>query len=114
MHEVYDLAEVVQARDLNGVVKQRGDGEPVMLFRVMYDSAKSFEQYAKEFQLMSDIRVRYFSFLFFFFFFSLNACPQEGVPRSAYKGVVEFKRKGHRVFLAPPRDWEGYRSLVTR
>ena len=69
MHEVYDLAEVVQARDLNGVGKQRGDGEPVMLFRVMYDSAKSFEQYAKEFQLMSDIRVRYFSFLFFFFFF---------------------------------------------
>lgn len=56
--------------------------------RLTYDNKNTFKTTAKSFGLMDDYRA--------------------GVPRTAYKGVVEFVNKGTRVFLAPPKDWTGY------
>lgn len=33
---------------------------------------------------------------------------KEGVPRTAYKGVVTAFKNNIRVYVSPPKDWKGY------
>ncbi|XP_066916420.1 alpha-1,3-mannosyl-glycoprotein 2-beta-N-acetylglucosaminyltransferase-like [Clytia hemisphaerica] len=58
--------------------------------RITYNNHYEFENFARRFGLMSDFKA--------------------GVPRTAYHGVVTFFRGGHRIYIAPPKNWKGYKE----
>jgi alpha-1,3-mannosyl-glycoprotein beta-1,2-N-acetylglucosaminyltransferase len=82
---VVAAASVVSAQDLKTrVVESR-------VVRVLYSTNKNFELVAKSLGIMSDFK--------------------DGVPRTAYRGVVTFMYSGVRVYLSPAtQPWTGYRS----
>lgn len=61
---------------------------PAPSVRVQYESEETFRSLANQLGIMNDIKA--------------------GVPRMAYLGVVSFMYKNLRVYLAPPRNWNGY------
>ena len=61
---------------------------PAPSVRVQYESEETFRSLANQLGIMNDIKA--------------------GVPRMAYRGVVSFMYKNLRVYLAPPRNWNGY------
>ncbi|XP_054162625.1 alpha-1,3-mannosyl-glycoprotein 2-beta-N-acetylglucosaminyltransferase-like [Oppia nitens] len=56
--------------------------------RITYGSKDGYKKAAKALGLMDDFK--------------------SGVPRTGYRGVVTFMRKGRRVYLAPPPTWKQY------
>jgi len=58
--------------------------------RVTYRNKYEFEDIARRYGIMKDLKA--------------------GVPRTAYKGVVTIYRNNHRIFIAPPKDWQGYQE----
>ena len=61
---------------------------PARAMRLQYENEQTFVALAHHFGIMSDLK--------------------SGVPRMAYKGVVSFVFKTFRIYLAPPRNWNGY------
>lgn len=62
---------------------------PAPAVRVQYETEETFVSLAKQLGIMDDWKA--------------------GVPRMAYRGVVSFMFKNTRVYLAPPRNWKGYK-----
>ncbi|EDQ86324.1 uncharacterized protein MONBRDRAFT_28515 [Monosiga brevicollis MX1] len=84
---VYETAELLSA---SAARERRGD--TLQEYRIEYDyaSPKSFETLARTLGIMSDWK--------------------DGVPRTAYMGVVTFVYHGARYHLAPHRPWTGYKT----
>ncbi|KAM8841716.1 alpha-1,3-mannosyl-glycoprotein 2-beta-N-acetylglucosaminyltransferase b isoform 1-T5 [Spinachia spinachia] len=57
-------------------------------YRVQYSTRDSFKVFARNLGVMDDLK--------------------SGVPRTGYRGVVNFLYRGQRVFLAPPEGWTKY------
>ena len=73
MADVLRHAKEVPDPDLVGL---QGDHVEV---KIKYHTRKQFKQLAQHFQLMDDFK--------------------DGVPRTAYRGIVSFRHSGHRVHL---------------
>lgn len=56
--------------------------------RITYRSHGEFTNLARSFGIMTDFKA--------------------GVPRTAYKGIVTFYRNNRRIYIAPPKGWQGY------
>ncbi|EGD72278.1 hypothetical protein PTSG_00299 [Salpingoeca rosetta] len=82
LEEVYVKAQLVNVDDV-----ERGGGD---LLRIEYsaDRRGDFEGIAKRIGIMDDLK--------------------DGVPRTAYFGVVTFRYHGKKIHLAPRRPWHGY------
>lgn len=81
--EVYS-APLVKIEDLQQGGSLRGPGP----YRVQYSTRDSFKVFARNLGVMDDLK--------------------SGVPRTGYRGVVNFLYRGRRVFLAPPEGWSQY------
>ncbi|KAJ4928593.1 hypothetical protein JOQ06_016383 [Pogonophryne albipinna] len=81
--EVYS-APLVKMEELQQGGTLRGPGP----FRVQYSSRDTFKVFARNLGVMDDLK--------------------SGVPRTGYRGVVDFLYRGRRVFLAPPEGWTQY------
>ena len=81
IHKVYSSPEVSSDAALQGNFQSDS-------VRVTYSSNVDFEMIARRFGLMTDFKA--------------------GVPRMAYKGIVSLARNKKRIFIAPPKDWDGY------
>lgn len=57
-------------------------------YRITYYTRNDLKVVTKMFGLMSDLK--------------------NGIPRTAYHGVVTFHYKGHLVYIAPPKSWKDY------
>ncbi len=85
--------------------------DPTTVYRVEYDysSEHVYSDMARRLGIMLDWKVRGRGETFF-------PCPktfapklpQDGVPRTAYMGVVSLAYNGCRVHLAPKQPWHGY------
>ena len=93
----YLMKDVYDPRFINTVYKSplvsfdyfhSGHVMPAPSVRVQYESEETFRSLANQLGIMNDIKA--------------------GVPRMAYRGVVSFMYKNLRVYLAPPRNWNGY------
>ncbi|CAH0551989.1 unnamed protein product [Brassicogethes aeneus] len=89
--DIYDIdfvktvyqAPVISYQDLReGKVTKDGP------LRIVYRTREEYKLITKKLGLMDDFK--------------------SGVPRTAYKGIVTFYYKGHRVHLAPNLNWKGY------
>eukprot|EP00056_Hartaetosiga_gracilis_P006426 m.96550 g.96550 ORF g.96550 m.96550 type:complete len:481 (-) comp12470_c0_seq1:50-1492(-) len=58
------------------------------IVRVEYTSPDHFRRIAKEFGIMDDLK--------------------DNIPRTAYFGVVSFRKNNKKIHLAPVRPWKGY------
>ncbi|XP_029299215.1 alpha-1,3-mannosyl-glycoprotein 2-beta-N-acetylglucosaminyltransferase b [Cottoperca gobio] len=83
LKEVYS-AQLVKIEELQQGGSLRGPGP----FRVQYSSRDTFKVFARNLGVMDDLK--------------------SGVPRTGYRGVVNFLYRGRRVFLAPPEGWTQY------
>ncbi|XP_068566894.1 alpha-1,3-mannosyl-glycoprotein 2-beta-N-acetylglucosaminyltransferase b [Cebidichthys violaceus] len=81
--EIYGTP-LVKIEDLQQGGSLRGPGP----YRVQYSSRDSFKVFARNLGVMDDLK--------------------SGVPRTGYRGVVNFLFRGRRVFLAPPEGWTQY------
>ncbi|KAK5854554.1 hypothetical protein PBY51_004740 [Eleginops maclovinus] len=81
--EIYS-APLVKMEELQQGGTLRGPGP----FRVQYSSRDTFKVFARNLGVMDDLK--------------------SGVPRTGYRGVVNFLYRGRRVFLAPPEGWTHY------
>jgi hypothetical protein len=107
LHDVYEVARPVTREELDRAVAVGGANVAPAAFVVTYAEPAHFEGLASALGLMSDRRVR-----------RAPAAPpphvpparvahrtarQGNVPRGAYMGIVAFRRKQHRVYVAPPQ-----------
>ncbi|XP_056271790.1 alpha-1,3-mannosyl-glycoprotein 2-beta-N-acetylglucosaminyltransferase b isoform X1 [Pseudoliparis swirei] len=81
--EMYS-APLVKFEDLQPGGSLRGPGP----YRVQYSTRDGFKVFARNLGVMDDLK--------------------SGVPRTGYRGVVDFLYRGRRVFLAPPEGWSHY------
>ncbi|XP_068455245.1 alpha-1,3-mannosyl-glycoprotein 2-beta-N-acetylglucosaminyltransferase b [Clinocottus analis] len=77
-------APLVKIEDLQQGGSLRGPGP----YRVQYSSRDSFKVFSRNLGVMDDLK--------------------SGVPRTGYRGVVNFLHRGRRVFLAPQEGWTQY------
>ncbi|XP_034400877.1 alpha-1,3-mannosyl-glycoprotein 2-beta-N-acetylglucosaminyltransferase b [Cyclopterus lumpus] len=81
--EIYS-APLVKFEDLQQGGSLRGPGP----YRVQYSTRDSFKVFARNLGVMDDLK--------------------SGVPRTGYRGIVNFLYRGRRVFLAPQEGWTQY------
>lgn len=81
--EIYGT-HLVRIEDL----QQGGSLRGAAPYRVQYSTRDSFKVFARNLGVMDDLK--------------------SGVPRTGYRGVVNFLYRGQRVFLAPPEGWTKY------
>ncbi|PIK41283.1 Alpha-1,3-mannosyl-glycoprotein 2-beta-N-acetylglucosaminyltransferase [Apostichopus japonicus] len=80
--EVYSIPEITLSK------LKEGSAEGLSNVRLTYTSPQTFKTYANALKVMNDFK--------------------SGVPRTAYLGIVTFFHENRRVYISPPKNWNGY------